>query len=36
MRAEDAYTLVDGDATIANVSSAIRDIGRRMGPTTRS
>ncbi len=32
MRAEDAYTLVDGDATIANVSSAIRDIGRRMGP----
>jgi hypothetical protein len=32
MRAEDAYTLVDGDATIAGVSSAIRDIGRRMGP----
>ena len=32
MRSEDAYTLVDGDATIANVSSAIRDIGRRMGP----
>ena len=32
MRAEDAYTLVDRDATIAKVSSAIRDIGRRMGP----
>jgi hypothetical protein len=32
MRAADAYTLVDADATIANVSSAIRDIGRRMGP----
>jgi hypothetical protein len=32
MRAEDAYTLVDGDATVANVSSTIRDIGRRMGP----
>jgi hypothetical protein len=31
MRAEDAYTFLDGDATIANVSSAIRDIGRRMG-----
>jgi hypothetical protein len=32
MRAGDAYTFLDGDATIANVSSAIRDIGRRMGP----
>ena len=32
MRAEDAYTLVDRDATIANVRSTIRDIGRRMGP----
>ena len=30
MRAEDAYTLVDSDATVANVSSAIREIGRRM------
>ncbi len=32
MRAEDAYTLVDSDATVGNVSSAIRDIARRMGP----
>jgi hypothetical protein len=32
MRAEDAYTFVDSDATIANLSSAIRAIGRRMGP----
>ena len=32
MRAEDAYTFVDGDATVAHLSSAIRDIGRRMGP----
>ena len=32
MRAEDAYTFVDGDATIAHLSSAIREIGRRMGP----
>jgi len=32
MRAEDAYTFVDSEATIANLSSAIRAIGRRMGP----
>jgi hypothetical protein len=32
MRAEDAYTFVDSDATVAHLSSAIRDIGRRMGP----
>jgi hypothetical protein len=32
MRAEDAMTLVDGDATIGNVTAAIRDIGRRMQP----
>jgi hypothetical protein len=32
MRAEDARTLVDSDVTVANVTSAIRDIGRRMGP----
>jgi hypothetical protein len=32
MRAEDAYTFVDSDATIRNVTSTIRDIARRMGP----
>jgi hypothetical protein len=32
MRAEDAYTLVDSDATVGNVASAIRDIARRMQP----
>jgi len=32
MRAEDAFTLLDGDATIGNVSAAIRDVARRMGP----
>jgi hypothetical protein len=32
MRAEDAYTLVDSEATIGNVASAIRDIASRMQP----
>jgi hypothetical protein len=32
MRAEDAYTLVDAEATIGNVTSAIRDIAGRMAP----
>jgi hypothetical protein len=32
MRADDAYTLVDDEATVGNVTSAIRDIASRMGP----
>ncbi len=32
MQAEDAYTLVDADATIANITAAIRAIARRMQP----
>jgi hypothetical protein len=32
MRADDAYTLVDEEATVANVTAAIRDIARRMSP----
>jgi hypothetical protein len=32
MRAADAVTLVDSDVTVANLSAAIRDIGRRMQP----
>jgi hypothetical protein len=32
MRAADAYTLVDSEATVGNVTSAIRDIAGRMGP----
>jgi hypothetical protein len=32
MRAEDAVTFVDSAATVANISTAIRDIGRRMQP----
>jgi hypothetical protein len=32
MHAEDAFTFVDGDATVSNVTAAIRDIARRMQP----
>lgn len=32
MRATDAYTFVDGEATVANVTGAIRTIAGRMGP----
>jgi hypothetical protein len=32
MRAADAYTLVDREATVGNVTSAIRDIASRMEP----
>ena len=32
MRAADAYTFVDNDATIGNVTTAIRDIAARMRP----
>jgi hypothetical protein len=32
MRAEDAYTLVDSEATVGNVTAAIRDITSRMEP----
>jgi hypothetical protein len=32
MRAQDAVTFVDSDATIGNITAAIRDIGRRMQP----
>jgi hypothetical protein len=32
MRAEDAYTFLDSDATVANITAAIRDIARRIGP----
>jgi hypothetical protein len=32
MRSEDAITFVDSDATVENVTAAIRDIGRRMQP----
>lgn len=32
MRAANAYTLLDSEATVGNVASAIRDIARRMGP----
>jgi hypothetical protein len=32
MRAADAYTFVDGEATVANVTAAIRTIAGRMGP----
>jgi hypothetical protein len=32
MRAADAYTLVDSEATVSNVTRAIRDIAGRMGP----
>jgi hypothetical protein len=32
MRAADAYTLVDREATVGNVARAVRDIAGRMGP----
>jgi hypothetical protein len=32
MRADDAVTFVDSDATIGNITAAIRDVARRMGP----
>jgi len=32
MRATDAYTFVDGEATVSNVTAAIRTIAGRMGP----
>jgi hypothetical protein len=32
MRAEDAYTLVDSDATLENLRAAIRDLGGRIRP----
>lgn len=32
MRADDAYTFVDREATVGNVTAAIRDIARRMQP----
>ena len=32
MQSEDAYTFVDADATVGNITAAIRDVARRMQP----